>query len=317
MNVYWVDDTRDSDEVVRAKARRVADYLVTVDANSVTLSFPFFTAGPRASSVRAASSTPSPHRVAIALDELRRSGLRTTLRPLMDEKSLLAAGRGNWRGSIEPADRDAWFASYFGFLAPYLKVARSARATTFVVGAELSSLEGDPRWRGLVGKAEQLFGREISYAVNWDSYVRGPAPMPVGHLGIDAYFPVEVADDASVSTLAAGWNRWLDRRSTGPLTGVAFAEVGLPAENGAYRHPAAWGGTQGRALNLAVQQRWFTAACQVARQRKMAGLYWWKVDLHEDPVHADPGQDRHDSFVGRPGEDAIQSCFSAWGSSAR
>jgi hypothetical protein len=317
MNVFWIDDSRDSDEVVRAKARRAADYLVTVDANSVTLSFPFYTAGPRASSVRATSSTPSPHRVAIALDELRRSGLRTTLRPLMDEKSLVAAGGGNWRGSVEPADRDAWFASYSTFLDPYLKVARSAGATTFVIGAELTSLEGDPRWRALVRKAEQVFGREISYAVNWDSYVRGPSRMPVDHLGIDAYFPLQVSDDASVGTLAAGWNRWLDRRSAGPLVGVAFAEVGLPAESSAYRHPAAWGSTRGRALNLAVQQRWFTAACQVARQRKMAGLYWWKVDFHEDPVQADPAQDRHDSFVGRPGEDAIQSCFSAWGSSAR
>jgi hypothetical protein len=317
MNVYWVDDPGDSEEVIRAKARRIVDYLITIDANSVALSFPFFTQGPTASSVFATRSTPSAGRVGIALDEFRRSGLRISLRPLMDEQALLAVSRRSWRGNIQPVDRDAWFASYRKLITPYLEAANRARATTFIIGAEMNSLEGDPRWRALVSRAKQTFHREIAYAVNWDSYVSRPTQMPVDHLGVDAYFPLEVGDDASTGTLAAGWNRWLDRRATGPLPGLTLSEVGLPAEDGAYRHPAAWGGTSGRALNLAVQQRWFSAACQVARQRKMAGLYWWKIDFHDDPIRADRANDRHDSFIGRPGEDAIQSCFSAWGSSAR
>jgi len=317
VNVYWVDDPKDSEGVVRAKARRIVDYLVTIDANSATLSFPFFTSAPRASSVFAASSTPSAGRVGIALDELHRGGLRTALRPLLDEKSLLAASRRSWRGNIEPADRDAWFGSYRKLITPYLQVAQRDRATTFIIGAELSSLEGDPRWRALVGQAKQIFRREVAYAVNWDSYLRRPIQMPVDHLGIDAYFPVQVGDDASTGMLVAGWERWLDQRAKGPLPGLTLAEVGVPAEDGAYRHPAAWGSTEGRALNLAVQQRWFTAACEVARKRKMAGLYWWKVDFHDDPLKADPARDRHDSFIGRPGEDAIQACFAAWGSSSQ
>jgi hypothetical protein len=312
MNVYWADDPRDSDDVVRAKARRVVDYLIPLDVNSVALSFPFFTAGPRASSVSATTSTPSVRRVGIALDEFHRNGLRTTLRPLMDEQSLVAADRRAWRGAIQPADRDAWFASYRKLITPYLQAARRSGATTFIIGAELSSLEGDPRWRPLIAQANQVFGREIAYAVNWDSYVSRPTEIPVEHVGVDAYFPVDAGDDASTGDLAAGWNQWLDRRSRGPLRDLTVSEVGLPAEDGAYRHPAVWGSSS-RPLNLAVQQRWFTAACEVARQRRMAGLYWWKVNFHDDPVRADPARDPHDSFIARPGEDAIQACFSAWG----
>jgi Glycoside Hydrolase Family 113 len=317
MNVYWADDPSDSEAVVRAKARRVVDYLITIDANSVALAFPFFTAGPTASSVFATSATPSARRVGVALDEFSRRGLRATLKPLLDEKALLAVSRRSWRGSIQPANRDAWFATYRKLLVPYLHVAQRSRARTFVIGTELSSLESDPRWGALAGQAKGIFRADIAYSVNWDSYVSRPNRMPVDEVGVDAYFPLEVDDDAPTSVLVAGWNRWLDRRAVGPLPDLSFSEVGAPAEDGAYRHPAAWGSTRGHALNLAVQARWFTAACQVARQRKMAGLYWWKVDFHDDPVRADPVHDKHDSFLGRPGEDAIQSCFSAWGSSTR
>lgn len=137
--------------------------------------------------------------------------------------------------------------------------------------------------------------------------------MPVDQLGIDAYFKLEVGDEASIPMLVAGWNEWLDRRTSGPLPTLTLSEVGAPAEGGAYRHPAQWGHTD-RPLNLDVQERWFTAACQVARQRRMAGLYWWKLDFRMDPAQADPVHDPHDSFVGRPAEHAIESCFSAWGS---
>jgi hypothetical protein len=84
MNVYWIDNPRDSEEVIRAKARRIIDYVIPLDANSIALSFPFFTSGPRASSEFATRSTPSARRVGIALAEFRRSGLRSTLRQLLD-----------------------------------------------------------------------------------------------------------------------------------------------------------------------------------------------------------------------------------------
>jgi len=316
MNVYWQDNREDSEEVLRAKARRIVDYIVTLDANSVAISFPFFTSGPLASEVYAGASTPSPRRVGIVLDEFHRSGLRSMLRPILDERSLLAAGIHNWRGNIRPASRDEWFTSYRRLLAPYVKAAHANHATTFVIATELNSLEGDPRWAGLVGESKRAFGGEIAYAVNWDNYVNRPIDMPVERFGIDAYFPLELGDGASVSMLVAGWNRWLEQRTGGPLPGLILSEVGAPAENGAYHHPGVWG-TAGGPLNLAVQKRWFTAACQVARQRAMAGLYWWKLDFHVDPARADPRSDMHDSFVGRPAEDAIQSCFSAWGSSSR
>jgi hypothetical protein len=96
------------------------------------------------------------------------------------------------------------------------------------------------------------------------------------------------------------------------MPNVVIYEIGAVAENGLYRRPSRRH-TEGAALNEALQQRWFIVACRVARARAVAGLYWWKVDFHLDPAAADPAADRHDSFVGRPGEDAVRSCFASWG----
>jgi hypothetical protein len=312
MHVYWVDNPKDSDEVIRAKTRRLVDYVTKLDVNSIALSFPIYTDGPRASAVRAAAGTPTPDRVASVLEEFRRSGMRTTLRPLLDERSLQAVDPKGWRGDIRPSSRDRWFASYGQLIVPYLRVAQTMGTKTFVIGAELNSLEGDPHWQTLVAHARQAFHREIGYSLNWDSYISRPLRVSVDRVGVDAYFPIDADDDAPVGALVKGWQRWLDQRSTGPMPRTVFDEVGAPAENGGYRHPGVWG-TAGHPLNLLVQQRWFAAACQVARARKIAGLYWWKLDFHTDPAAADPTGDHHDSFVGRPAERTIKTCFTAWG----
>ena len=312
MHVYWVDNPEDSEEVLRAKARRIVGHVAPLHVNAIALSIPVFTGGPRSSSVRARGETPTPARVAAVLDELRRSRMRTTLRPLLDERSLQAVDSKAWRGNVQPASRDRWFAEYGRLLGPYLRVAQTGGVATVVVGAELNSLEGDRRWAGLLSQARREYRGELAYSVNWDSFAADKPVMRVDRLGVDAYFPVDADDDAPVRTLVAGWQRWLDRRGTGPMPDLVLDEVGAPAESGGYRHPGVWG-TAGRPLDLAVQQRWFTAACQVARARRMAGLYWWKFDFHTDPAAADPVRDHHDSFVGRPAEQAIRACFAAWG----
>lgn len=315
--VLWYTSRNDTDAMVRAKALRVVGYMAGKNMNSMSLSFPFSTPGPHADKVSTTASTPSVRHLAIVMDTAAAAGLRITLRPLLDEQTLLAKDPLAWRGSLAPADRDAWFRSYGKFLAPYLSLAARHHARTFVIGAELTSLEQDPRWQGVVTAAHKLFGGEISYDANWDDYVSRRIRLPVNHLGVDAYFPLAaLRDDASVGDIVAGWQKWLDRKSTGRLPGVVLSEVGAPAEDGAYRHPGVWRET-GKPLDLTVQKNWFAAACRVARARGMAGLYWWNIDFHADPAAADPRTDVHSSFLGRPAESAISSCFRDWAAAHR
>jgi hypothetical protein len=313
VQVYWVDVPTDTDDVVRQKARRVLDHVVGLDANAVSFSFPFFTDAIDASAVRSDARTPSPQRVAVVLDEAHRSGLRTTVRPLLDEANLLAQDHRNWRGELHPADRTAWFASYQRFLTPYLEMAQTHGAATVVVGAELNSLQDDRRWDPLVAYARTLFSGEIGYAANWDAYPEAVAGVPADAVGIDAYPQLGLAPTATAAEMTDGWRRWLDRTAP-PGAGPAplLYEVGAAAEAGTVDNPAV-PHRPGAALDQGVQSRWLGAACRAARDRDLGGLYLWKIEFAADPAAADPVADLHDSVLGREAERTMRACFADWG----
>ncbi|TPQ19696.1 glycoside hydrolase family 113 [Streptomyces sporangiiformans] len=309
VQVYWEDNPDHSLKYVEKQARLHADYLVGLHANSVSVTFPFYTGNRSSTKIAHGDKTPTPERLGHVLRIFHEAGLRTTVRPLMDEKSLDPPT--GWRGNIKPAGRGAWFASYQKFLTPYLKVAENEKATTFVIGTELNSMEGDAHWDGLVDDAEKLFGGEVAYDSNWDAYVQGPVNMPVNHLGVDAYFPVEADDDASVDTLVKGWQKWLDRKATGPLPKITLAEAGIGAMNGAYDAPGDF--YTKRTVNPQVQANWYTAVCRVVRERKMSGVYWWSIYFDDNPNTKpnDKKQSRLD-FAGRPKtEKAVKACFTS------
>lgn len=307
--LYWEDNPKHPLKYVEQQARLQANYLVGLHANSISVSFPFFTGKLASTTVSRGDKTPTPDRLARVLQIFHEAGLRTTIRPLMDEHSLKS--EDGWRGAIKPADRGAWFASYEKFVTPYLKAAEKEKAATFVIGTELNSLEGDAHWETVVDDAEKTFSGEVAYDANWDNYVRGPITMPVNHLGIDAYFPVKVDDDASVGTLVAGWNKWLDKKATGSLPKITVAEAGIGAMKGAYHAPGDF--YTKRAVNPQVQANWYTAVCKVVQERKMSGVYWWSIYFDDDPTTKpdDKVASRLD-FAGRPlSEKAIKTCFTS------
>jgi hypothetical protein len=309
INVYWENNPADGDDVVRAKARRVLDYVVGLGANAVAVSFPFYTAGVRSNALVTGTPTPPPQRLGILLDEATRSRLATTVRPILDEKSIVKENPKAWRGTIAPTDRDAWFASYTALLLPYARAAQAGKATFFTVATELNSLGGDRRWPALVAALKADYTGELAYSANYDEFVlRGFSP-PVERVGVDAYPPIQLPDDATVEQLAAAWNQFLNRKAAGPMPALLLSEVGIAAQNGAYQAPYRWGSGQ-VPLNLTVQERWYTAVCQVVRQRQLAGVYWWYVSFDADP--ADPAEPRDRMvFLHRPAEKAVKDCFAA------
>jgi hypothetical protein len=310
VQLYWEEEKQKrSDTFIENQARKHADYLIGLGANSVAVSFPFFIHSSTSTTLATDAKTPSPERLQRVLNVFRDAGFRTTVRPILDEGSLKQAN--GWRGSIEPASRSAWFASYKKFLTPYLQVAHEAKANTFVIGTELNSLEGDPRWETLVSYAEKTFSGEVSYDANWDNYVSGRISMPVSHLGVDAYFPVKVPDTAPVSALVKGWNNWLDRKAAGPLPKILVSETGIGAMNGAYHAPGDFYAR--RAVNPQVQANWYKAVCQVVQERRMQGIYWWSLWFDDDPnTKPDDKVASRLDFAGRPlSEAAIKSCFTS------
>ncbi|MGW4651080.1 glycoside hydrolase family 113 [Kitasatospora sp. NPDC004289] len=309
VQVYWLDDPADPDNYVQGKADRIVRYVVGLNANSLSVSFPFYTKGKTSNLLSVEPTTPSPDRVALLIDAAHRAGLRTVVRPILDEGALQSP-QGDWRGSIEPSDRNKWFAAYTKLLKPYLKMAEEHRAAGFTIGTEFNSLEGDARWQPLIEQAKTLYHGRVGYDANWDNYVKGPIGVPAEELGVDAYFPAKKAgDDAPVSELVASWNSWLDKKGKGPLPGTTLTEVGIPAQQGAFQTPGDFYTV--RASNDRAQPAWFTAVCQVAAERKLGGVYFWSAYFGTDPGKAANEKTPRMEFAGRPSsEQAIRDCFS-------
>ncbi|MET9883629.1 hypothetical protein ABZZ20_10860 [Streptomyces sp. NPDC006430] len=306
VQLFWEDKREHSDAYVEKQAREQAAYLVGLKANSVAVSFPFYTEGRTSTKLTAGRNTPSPEHLDTVLRVFHEAGLRTTVRPTLDEAALVPPE--GWRGNIKPVDKDAWFASYEALLGPYLDAAQRQQAATFVIGTELNSMEGHPGWKALIAAAEKRFKGEVSYDANWDNYVGGHIAVPVKRLGVDAYFPVKVADDAPVEQLVDGWNSWLDKKTKGALPRIVLAEAGISAMDGAYQAPGDF--YTKRRLNPTVQANWYKAVCQVVRERKMVGVYWWSVYFDSDPTVAPKAEESRFNFAGRPDtEREIRSCF--------
>jgi hypothetical protein len=127
-----------------AAAAADIDYVVSLHANSVSVSYPFFMSGSRANSVHATAATPTPSQLAILVHDAEQAGLYVSIRPLLDETSL-----GQPRGHWIPADPAAWFASYQQFLASYAAMAQVQHAQVFIVGTEFSQFATSQRWNSL------------------------------------------------------------------------------------------------------------------------------------------------------------------------
>jgi hypothetical protein len=308
VQIYWESNRTDRESTVWAKAQRIVNYVTSLNANSITVSFPFFTPDIKASTVGPGEPTPSPRRIEILAHEATLAGLRVTLRPILDEKSLNPPE--GWRGSIAPDSPQAWFDSYRTFLMPYLAVARRQNVATFVVGTELNSLEPHPQWRALVAAAHRVFPGEIVYNLNYDNYGRGLFPAAMDGYGVDAYMKVHAPDSAPPAVITAGWNAFLKKVNRKAPTGIVLSEVGIGARSGAFDSPGDF--TSSGTFDARVQPTWYEGVCDVARQRHLAGIYFWKVDFDADPSRPPTNRRPHLDFIGHPAsERAIRDCLAA------
>lgn len=292
-----------------ANIAHILDYVVRLGANSVSYSFPIYTNGQHPTRVYAGKETPTPAVMANLVRAAHDRGLRVALRPLVDEANLRTPA-GGWRGTIRPPDLSAWFRSYEAAVTPYLEVARTAHADEFVLASELTSLQPQhERWRSLAERAAKVFPGTMSYTFNFDSHDTSMV-LPNGSTGLDLYFAVDAGPDASVEQLARSLAAQIMAKPKALRNSMVAQEVGIAAQDGSYRHPWNWGNPQATQLDPEIQVNWFTAACQAVNQTKLDGIYYWMLDTSVDPTQVNPSTEGPTGFIGRPGEKAIERCFS-------
>jgi hypothetical protein len=313
IQVYWTANRDDaSDAVVREKAQRIIDYAIALNANSVAVTFPFFTYSLTSNTVYAKPKvTPSPRHIAIFLAVAAKAHIRVTLRPVLNEQVLIARNPLAWRGSIEPENRAAWFGSYRKLLLPYVAAAQADHAATFVVGTELNSLESAPQWHTLMRSLRSVYAGQLAYDENQDDFAANAVNLPVRSNDVDAYPQFGVPNNASVALLTRSWDAWLGSHPLSVRRQLTLSEIGLDAVAGSYQEPWAWWhDTTAAPIDTHVQAAWFRAVCNaITAERIGGGIYWWEINF--DASRADPRPFESDrlSFLDRPAQHVIRTCF--------
>ncbi|MEK7329368.1 MAG: hypothetical protein AAB113_01060, partial [Candidatus Eisenbacteria bacterium] len=261
------------DGYARPEATASLARLAATGANTVAILVTAYQSDASASEIRTDDPrTPTPTAVAQTVRAAAALGLDVLLKPHVDVDD------GSWRGRIDPADPERWFASYAAFVREWAALAESSGVDAFVVGTELAStIRHETRWRETVRAARECFRGALIYAASWDEAAKVPFWDALDLVGVDFYFPVAGRRDAGRLELLAGWQPWLERlhllhRQTG--RDILLTEIGYRSVDGAGMAPYAFG--SGAALDLGEQADLYWAALQATGdQHWIRGLYWW------------------------------------------
>ncbi len=295
---------------VEAYGKRTLGYIKNVlKADAVGIVWNFYTPSPFSNAVQTTSATLSPENVAILTRIALQDHLMVEYRPLI----LVTKGPSPWEGKITPYLQPSWFNNYYRAELPYLRTAQHFAISEFVAGTELVQLNPSPLWAPLFTRISHVYRGLISYTA-WDGNYFGASPesqlqvakpqiLPVKYVGMDMYWHVKVPPDATQAQVTAAWESLFGKVSPSLLRRTAIDEMGIEARAGAYANPQDLG-TAGR-LNEDVQVNWFTAACKTVDRYHMRGVFFFKVDLTDNPAH--PASSLS-TFEGKRGVAAIVAC---------
>jgi len=121
---------------------------------------------------------------------------------------------GKWRSDIYPKNDkewNTWKDSYRDFILRYAKIAESANAEMFCLGAELTQLtkEKEDYWKALIREVRTIYSGELTYAANWyKEYEDIKFWGELDYIGVQGYFPLVKSENPSIDKISKGWKKY-------------------------------------------------------------------------------------------------------------
>jgi hypothetical protein len=288
---------------VQTYGERMLTYIKkTLKANAVGIVWNLYASSRTSNTVRVTSKTLSVANVEILTEIAKQDGLTVYYRPLIFVPS---ARTDTWQGKITPSDPAKWFNSYYQVELPYLKAAQQFGVPEFVAETEMQDMNGDPGWTPFFQRIAKVYHGTVSYAsYDTDYFPPHQHLQDLAALGMDMYesFP-RLRPYASAATVLAGWEYYFNQVPKSVLERTTIQETGIEARAGAYADPSVLG-APGR-LDERVQASWFAAACMTVKKYDLRGVFFFKVDLADNPAHPATSLS---TFEGKTGARAIASC---------
>jgi len=291
--------------------RRALSYIKNVlKADAVGIVWNFYSPDPYMDTLQATNATLSASNVEILTKIADQDHLLVEYRPL-----ILVTGDAptKWEGQITPYQTAGWFNNYYRLELPYLKIAQQYGVREFVTGTELQALNSSSQWPSFFARVARVYHGVISYS-SWDGDYFGVSPgtpfqsarpqlLPAKYIGMDMYWHMNISASATAAQVTAAWESLFSKMPLSVLRRTAIDETGIQARAGAYSNPQAL--DEPGAESDQVQANWFTAACSTVRRYDMRGVFFFKVDLTDNPAHPATSLS---TFEGKAGAKAIGRC---------
>jgi hypothetical protein len=257
------------------------DEMAAVGASHVAIVVPYYMKDNKSFAIyrHPRLSVPMPT-VERTIGDARARGLDVFLFPIL---RLEDESGGNWRGNLQPADVDAFYASYEAYILAFAELAERLSVPLLSVGSELASMDVDtPRWRKIIAAVRRVYHGALTYSANWDHYDEVAFFDALDYAGVTGYFELSekakaLEEDPPIETLVHSWRevhrrlmRWQHRIGKP----ILITEVGYLSQRGAAARP--WNEGANEALDLDLQRRCYEAFRRVwDGEDRLAGAYFW------------------------------------------
>ncbi len=120
---------------------------------------------------------------------------------------------GEFTGNMTMRTEADWIkleASYEKFILLYADLAEETQSDIFCIGTELKAFVNNrPEfWNHLIQKVKKIYNGQLTYAANWDEYIKTPFWQQLDYIGVNAYFPLCEEENPTIETLTEGWQPW-------------------------------------------------------------------------------------------------------------
>lgn len=272
------------------EVREKFKHLKELGINSIAITFPLFQDGWQANHIyENEKETPTIEEIEAMIIIAKQLNLRVMLRPIIDEESIVRTG--HWRGSIEPSDVSKWFDSYQNILLNYAKSGQRLGLDVLNIGTEFNSMENQysKKWLKTIQEIRKVYDGELTYSFNWNAmhHIRtNKFVKKLDYVGIDAYFPLDAPDGASISELSNAWQEWKQRhQDIIEDYNILITEVGVVPVLGAHRTPYQWE-FENAIEDYQGQANYYQATFN-AWHKKAEGIYWWCITLDDNREELD------------------------------
>ncbi|HEY8332781.1 MAG TPA: hypothetical protein VIQ05_03220 [Tardiphaga sp.] len=231
--------------------------------------------------------------------------------------------------SLQPADVDAFFASYKAEIVHLAGIAEQGGVATFAIGNEMSKLSGAqylPEWTDLIAAVREVYHGELTYSAATDEASHVGFWSELDTISVNTYPPLTSSTTPTVQDLVHAWNEvpinpyyaaafdykspvdFLHSLSLAYGKPVLMSEVGYRSIDGTAINPG--GGSSKAPADAAEQADAYNAFLQVWSAQGgswLKGAEFWQWDLNGQ---ASP---TGYSVQGKPAADLVSQYFHGTG----